>query len=203
MSMECFLPSALLFRAASIGLGGLGIPGESQAGADLHFSVGMLWAPPLWLFPGCCSCSWALCLFQSRKLSLGGGWIFSSPVCFSDHEKFCLQSSREPSLLFHFFLALHFSLGSFLWGAKVSCSVEIWSDELHVLFDRNNYALKVKLLMLIFRSPCCSGGLAAVPFPSVLCSGTCSFPWACESLVTIKIELFGTLLFSSTVKFKE
>lgn len=83
------------------------------------------------------------------------------------------------------------------------CSAEISSDELCVLFDKNNYALKGKLLMLIFRSPCCSGGLAAVPFPSVLCSGPCSFSWACESLVTIKMELFGTLLFSSTVKFKE
>lgn len=83
------------------------------------------------------------------------------------------------------------------------CSAEISSDELCVLFDKNNYALKGKLLMLIFRSPCCSGGLAAVPFPSVLCSGPCSFSWACESLVTIKMELFGTLLFSPTVKFKE
>lgn len=137
------------------GPGGLGIPGQCQAGRSCSS-----------LSPG--SSQAAAPGFAFSRSSHWGMLIFPS-----DHTKFCLQSSREPSLLFHFFSYLgHFSCSSFLWGAAALCSAEIWSDELQVLFDKNNDAWQVGFA-------CWSSALLAVqevPFPSVLCSGTCSSP---------------------------
>lgn len=142
-------------------------------------------APVFWLSQSC-SCPWHFAF--SRAGSCPWGRLdFPLSHCRVLPPK---QQGTSPAL------PLFPTLTLFLWGAAVLCSAEIWFDELHLLFDRNNEekCFESEVLMLIFRSPGCSGG----SFSFCPAQGLPAFP----GLVTIKMELFGILLLSLAVEFK-
>lgn len=111
----------------------------------------------------------------------------------SSNEKFYCQSSGEPSFRFHWlsFLPFSFSCNSF---ESVNCLAQSWkfdSDEVHILFNKNNSApgsqafnpyLQSCCLLLFRRSLSCSFSLYSVLMWSHVHAGISSFLWAYEWL---------------------